>query len=491
MLDLAAPTLEAQATATYWSAQQGALHTRLAFRAGRITQVEREWQTKACSLYDELGDSRGPLRLAADIGQIMKFLLYAAAANDLLLEPRWSDGAARTEPEAKRLFAGFEGSCGPNLTATVADDLLRDWKAVAECLGQVMLKDAYRTVIAAADAPLALRLKVPPGFLGALPWELVPLPGEAPASSGRSPRVRALTRVTQDEAGSDLHSVRFVQSELIRTGAAGLTADDFLGPQTQAAIEAFQGRNALPTSGRIDAPLIDLLAKQRDPTQRRGRVLVAQAGRSLSADEEAGYASRGHQRDLAAYYAAAGAEVLTREVNDPVQLSEALKHFGPTLIHLVATVRQSQGMVFLDFVRRRQSSTGTQFTASLLDSLMKECDGPRPFLVLDIARPSSSFEAALALGLRNGFADDLLRLRTFSGVLASGLEQPALLGLLARTLGDTLARDVTMGALAMDVRALFSSEAATQAVGTEFDRVLAYLGTALFAENPDLPCTIG
>ena len=414
-----------------------------------------------------------------------------ARMHERLLVPRWPEASARLGPEAGAQLARLEPPSGLTVAPALADDLLKDWRTLAERLGQVLLGDEERAAIDTAGAPLALRLKVPPGFLAALPWELVALPGEAPAGSGRLPRARALARVTQDEVGSDLHSVRFAQSELIRTGTAGLTADGFLGPQTRAAIAAFQGRHALPASGRIDALLIGLLAKQRDPAQRHGRVLVAQPGRSASADEEAGYASRGQRRDVADHYGGGGAEVRTLEITDAAQLAEALKRYRPTLLHLVATVRESQGMAVLDFVRRRQSSTGAQFTASLLDSLMKGSDGPRPFLVLDIARPSSSFEAALALGLRNGFADDLLRLRTFTGVLASGLEQPALLGLLARTLGDTLAQDPTMGALAMGVRALFASEAARQATGNELDLALAYLGTALFAENPDLPCTIG
>ena len=418
----------------------------------------------------------------AEPSQARDFRLFTLTWRDATSPLLGSDRAAR--------LALLEPPTGQPVSDQLAEAITRGREGVSEDLGAVLFDPQDRAALGASATPLALRLKIEDPSLSALPWEFAVFPGEESGAAGRSQSIRAVSRVVEDSPGIGANSVQFVQRALARAAKAPVFADGLMGPQTRRAIESFQRERGLAANGSIDAALIGALAKESGPASQRGRILVVQPDVAPSDTEDVTYIARAGSA-LPDYYKRLGAHVLTLADASAAVLDGAFRDV--TLIHLVMTVRATQGMVFLDFTRRRQSSAGEQLTPVLLDSLMKSFDRgrPRPFLILDIARPSSTFEAAIALGLRNVFASQLLKLRTFSAVLATGLEQPALLGTLAKTVISALDRDATMGSLAMDVRAQFTNPDARSRARNELDLALAYLGTALFADDPDLPCTMG
>jgi hypothetical protein len=218
--------------------------------------------------------------------------------------------------------------------------------------------------------------------------------------------------------------------------------------------------------------------------QNRPRVLIVQSNAALSDHEYTSYGSRGGS-NLAAHYAPyASVHVVDASFE---RAREALISGQPALVHLVASVRETGGIVFLDLARRRNSSEGGPLPTTALDTVVKRVyeSSARPFLVLDIVRPSSTFDAALALSLRNSFASDLLHLGAFSGILATGLEQPRMLGGIAAAIEQALQKKTSMGSLAKAIRELYATPTPQPNM---IDTALAYLGTALFAQDPDLPC---
>jgi hypothetical protein len=220
---------------------------------------------------------------------------------------------------------------------------------------------------------------------------------------------------------------------------------------------------------------------------RSSRVLIVESSVALSDREHTSYLSRGGSNLAHRYEPYADVEVIDASFE---RLRDMITSFQPALIHLVASIRETSGIVFLDFARRRSSSEGRPITTVSLDGVVKRIYefSARPFLILDIVRPSSTFEASLALGLRNSFASDLLHLGAFSGVLATGLEQPWMLGGLAGWIETCLRQHSSTGELARCIRELFASEPARRDGSSVQDRAIAYLGTALFAQDTDLPC---
>jgi len=280
-----------------------------------------------------------------------------------------------------------------------------------------------------------------------------------------------------------------VQRRLSEAGFGKLVVDGIVGARTVAVVKAYQAARALAPTGKIEGTLVAALAREPVPGAMPPRVLVVQSGAMPSNMDGTTYVSRSGMALEDYYRRWADVEVVSGQDND--QIVETVRRSTPALVHLVAAIRETSGLVFLDFARRRGGEGSGEISATVLDTLAKQlyAELPRPFLVLDIVRPSSTFDAALALGLRNALASDLLHLGGFSGVLATGLEQPWMLGTLAKAILAGLGRSGTMGALANTIRALFSTAPQTDEE-TVRDYALAYLGTALFAQDPDLPCML-
>jgi cellulose synthase operon protein C len=119
---------------------------------------------------------------------------------------------------------------------------------------------------------------------------------------------------------------------------------------------------------------------------------------------------------------------------DPERLFEELLYNTPppTLIHIIAAVRETSGGTYLDFVSTARRTASFDFdsriselsmTAFRLDRILAALREP-PFVVLDISRPYNMTEAVRMLLLRNLFATQLFELGHVRGVLGHGFAQP-------------------------------------------------------------------
>lgn len=118
---------------------------------------------------------------------------------------------------------------------------------------------------------------------------------------------------------------------------------------------------------------------------------------------------------------------------DPERLYQELRSGAPpTLIHIIAAVREASGGTYLDFESTRHRAASFEIdsgiselsvTAFRLDRMLAALLQP-PFVLLDVARPYNLTEAVRMVLLRNLFATQLFELGHVRGVLGCGLAQP-------------------------------------------------------------------
>lgn len=111
----------------------------------------------------------------------------------------------------------------------------------------------------------------------------------------------------------------------------------------------------------------------------------------------------------------------------PEYLASALQP-APTVLHIVAGLRESTAGAYLDLLGGAESpdfskTNRPQLTASVLSRTLSTVD-PAPFVVLDIVHPGNDAEAARLVVLRNSFARHLCSQRRVRGVLGTGLAHP-------------------------------------------------------------------
>ncbi len=176
------------------------------------------------------------------------------------------------------------------------------------------------------------------------------------------------------------------------------------------------------------------------------------------------------------------------------ELAWAFSAEPPSLVHVVASVRESSAGVSLDFEEAhtravyyaKQSSESAVLEPGALDlvytpgrfsDLLAKAPWP-PWVVLDVAGPPNLAEALRMLLLRNTFAAQLFDLGHVRGVLACGLapqwQRHELTSLLVRQLVEA-----GPGAALRELRRQAAAEASTS-----LERVLARGAVALWAAEP-------
>jgi tetratricopeptide (TPR) repeat protein len=308
----------------------------------------------------------------------------------------------------------------------------------------------------------------------AVPWEWVPLP----------PRVKRLFR-NRERGAPQLSSgfVSWIQSSLVALGRK-LTVDGFYGGITAAALQEFALENGIEE--RVPGTRIVRALRTRTravvPLSER-RILVVQPRSLHLGPEEASYESRTGSSIEPSYQEAPGE---TRILHEPTvnRLRKEIERFQPHALHFIAAMKSLRGLAYLEFTRAAEEKHDL-ITAPLLSQILQvrpRGAAAQPFVVLDIARPSSTWEAAYTLCLRNQFANDLFHsLETCSGVLATGIAQPWQQGDIGSRIARNLTQNASLGEIADALRASIP--------GTRpIDERLAYTGTALFTAEPELPC---
>jgi hypothetical protein len=446
----------------------------------------RRFAKLAQGIYEELGDAHGS---AASVVQDRGQDEYGAASAHQPLDrinivPRSAGQSSPLSADELEFVSSMTPRAGSKVSEAFAQRFTQAWGKVSTRLQALLYSPETLQAVRRVPEPAALGLLIPQSFLNTLPWEIAPLPFEE--RPGRSQRVRVCSRIRYGQGDLPHETIRFVQQRLRESQFGGMHADGILGPLTNEAIKRFQKAESLPQTGLIDRAVLSAI-RQLPWDGKAPPVLIVQSGAALSEYEYTSYSSRGAS-SLSSYYEPfADVEVVDGSFE---RMSQALAAYQPSLVHVVASVRETSGIVFLDFARRRSTSEGAPITTTALDTLVKRVyeSSARPFLILDVVRPSSTFDASIALGLRNSFAADLLYFSSFSGVLATGFEQPRMLGNIAAAIGTHLREHCSMGILANEIRSLCALDAAQDRGSDAHDRVLAYLATALFAQDPDLPC---
>lgn len=477
--------LETEGATMRWDAWHMELTGRLV--AADDPAAARHRIATAAGMYGLLGDLEERDRLAT---------AYAEDAPDARRQRAtvvpMGPGGRTPRGEAGAMLESLLPRAGSVLSQGFAAMLTDGWMHARDLLGELLYGGDGADASAAAGSAGTIGLLVPPNALAALPWELAALPGEPASGFGvAAGPVPLWSRVREPGLRAASDTVRFVQQRLSEGGYGQARVDGIQGPVTTALVRSFQERHGLAPTGAIDGALVAAVARATSVDRSRPRVLIVQPGTDVDSSEQTSYASRGG-RELAAYYHDwASVEMVPGA--DSGEVLAAVSRLRPALIHLVAAVRETRGMVFIDFARRRRVSEGTPINATSLDGAVKRLYSgrPRPFLVFDAVRPSSTFDAALALGWRNALATELHHLRGFSGILATGLEQGWMLGNVADAILEGLQQGGTMGSLAQTIRARFTRVAGAGGEDRAVrDAALAYLGTALFAEDPQLPCLL-
>jgi peptidoglycan hydrolase-like protein with peptidoglycan-binding domain len=337
--------------------------------------------------------------------------------------------------------------------------------------GELTRLTGIETVEPAARAR-GVRLEIEPLPLHELPWELMraTATGELLALHGSPPLLyRAGTTRT-----ADTFAVRWMQRALRIATHVSLFADGIAGPQTGAALRAFQDAAGIVVSGVLDelsrkaleARVRDELAHRRD---RRPRIAILRPSREQAEQAFGGTESAVANAESA--YARAGDVVV---IEGPGMLRKT-GLAGAAVVHVTGRFHESstRGGIAVEF----GGSPDEALTVSHLDDAFRSAAVP-PLVVLDAPRAEGPAETLRQLFARNAFAADLFARRTVATVLAAGLGDYAQQRLLFDTLAALLDQHATVAEIALEIRRM-------GAPASEVATVLATVGTALFTHDPD------
>ena len=228
---------------------------------------------------------------------------------------------------------------------------------------------------------------------------------------------------------------------------------------------------------------VPALAYPSDDAQRPGAVLLMAPGETRDEESEVGYAATSGVR-LASFYESHSVAVEYTYGTESEGLHDELRGISPpTLIHIVASMRESRSGAYLDFegaVRRARLLKGidgepdTQLNPFGLDRALAILPQP-PFVLLDIARPRNLTEAVRMLLLRNLFATHLFELRHVRGILGCGLGEPEDRGRLLDAIVRSLLSDTVSAPL----------QRSRTGLPDPLEYLLPWRGMALWTNDPD------
>ena len=357
------------------------------------------------------------------------------------------------------------------------EKLYRNWGKAVDEMRQLLLAGGARP-----EQRGYLLLRVAPGPVAAIPWELAP--------SGQV-EGRLFYRGLSDGVPTYSESIRWMQATLRRLTGEPLAVDGIFGPKTSACLRKFQGMAGVAESGQPDVPsrkaLYERLLKSGAST--RGRILVLQPNMRATFTAETAY-EMGGQSLAAEFYG--GLDPVVLEDPHPLEIESAMEKVNPTVIHIVATVKDIQGgFIFLDFTRSAQEDRERLLGAAQLARLLhaRPPGQPKPVIILDAATTFNPREDVRTIFLRNYYATELLHLDCASAVLGIGLgrhfEQAAVMNSVSQGLREGWPLSQVWRAIRKNWK-----PTGPGADGTIPCEAIAYLGSALFAEDPEMPIVL-
>jgi tetratricopeptide (TPR) repeat protein len=330
--------------------------------------------------------------------------------------------------------ASIEELTKTGLAAPVLMDrrLATDPSAAAE-IGRLLLDEEWLSGLA---EPIDLRIETPHSLLGGIPWELARLPGSTASLLYDHPRVRCLYRSASGVA-SQRFLVATVQAALRALIDPSLLVDDVLGPNTRAALIAFQSTHGLPATGSIDAATLAALAAARSDLEGPPPKSVVIVRRSQRAQETDGRGGSITGFDIEYEYKNAGWQTTVLEDPTRAMISRALAQSRAQLLHVNASIAENTrtGGLYLEVGRSvdetnlpSQSVSKVRRTqglpvGDLIECLRSPAGSVVAALILDPPAVPTYTEAVRQLILRNAFASDAFQLATVPAIVAMGLVQ--------------------------------------------------------------------
>ena len=515
MAELAAPLLSGPGEVpSIWAARCDELRAELAttpddrqhFLAEAISRYEALGQREAAA---QLRDQRGPPKFEESVSRERPPIVVKLGASGMHVAGEicverdevgsvpFTPGTVRT-PAVDHLRSDLEASRSQAIPYQVSRLLADEWFTAIRDLGALLgpreLWEARLGDPSKRDTPpVDVRIEVSSSLLDTLPIECFAEQSDEPAYLTTDRRVGTLYRSVRVVDARRTH-VTWVQRALATITSTRIFADGIEGPQTRAAVTAFQTTVGLAATGHADGPtsalLFDRLRRLHRGDQRLRALVLAPAAeltRSTGAEEEAA-ADR-----LARVYEEAGFETTVREGVAVAELRELCTEFHPEVIHVRAPLRESAslGGIVLD---ARATGAGDNVSAGRGDALtpsgvtraLGQTRWPdRPVVVLDPSRGRGRTQAMHQLLLRNGFAADLFRQGTAVAVLGVGLGEPDLHARVTRTIAESFARGRSLSALVADLRETPGGNR-VRPVDMTFESMLPTVGVALWAYDPSL-----
>jgi hypothetical protein len=350
------------------------------------------------------------------------------------------DGRAREPRALGDSFAAVAGSPLEELTrmgyvvpVAAAERLALDPVGAAAAIAQLLCdEDLLRRLAPLTD----IRIEASHSMFGAIPWELAETRGRTLLAE--TAPIRCMYRSASREVSG--HSiVAAAQAALGRALHKSIFVDGRLGPQSIEAVNLFQLKRGLPTTGSLDPRTLAALDGARRDEDGSSPPSVVVLERGVNAQRRAVRGSAAAGFSAVSAYKAAGWK--TSVLHDPTrdELQKELKATRPRVLHVNASAAESSrlGGLFLDIgreveyerspsqrvneeARRAEGFSVTDF----IDCLRPEVIGPPPLLVLDPPSVPSRHEATRQLLLRNAFASDLFQLGILPAIVATGLVEP-------------------------------------------------------------------
>ena len=357
------------------------------------------------------------------------------------------------------------------------EKLYRNWGQAVDEMRQLLLSGGARP-----EQRGYLLLRVAPGPTAAIPWELAPT-GQVDG--------RLFYRGFSEGVATYSESIRWMQASLQRITGEPLAVDGIFGPKTSASLRKFQATVGVSQTGQPDVASRNAIYQSllKSGASARGRILVLQPNMRATFTAETAY-EMGGQSLAAEFYG--GLDPVVLEDPHPLEIESAMEKVNPTVIHIVATVKDLQGgFIYLDFTRSLQEDRERLLGAAQLARLLHGRPGgqPKPIVILDAATTFNPREDVRTLFLRNYYATELLHLDCASAILGIGLgrhfEQAAVMNVVSQGLREGRPLSYIWRAIRKNWTA--------PPPGTETvipRQAIAYLGAALLAEDPELPSVL-
>lgn len=493
LLQEAEVSLSEEKLSTRWNARLEELRGRLAQRLERGEDA-RDCFLRAGERYGQLGDDASQYTMeklatatkAPEPVVTVGGIRASSAESPIILKPA---EPAHLSPDEWQVFEKLRPRPGKAVSELLPPWILENWQQTRRFLEKVLFPADIQRRLGHVTRPAGVHLEVSQAFLSALPWELAEFPGEREHGPGSARLVRYLARVPSGRKASSRRSIRWVQTTLQQLGFASLKSDGILGPRTQRAIRDFQLRNGLEITGAIDNELHNML---RSLVRRQSGAGIVRA--LVVAGRPGGYGESQAPSvapTVSEGYRGVGLDSKLLVTPTLEEFAIAFRQFHPTVLHFIGAIQERRGTICLEFGRgysKEAEPPDLTFTTTVLDqALARTNEGEAPFLILDIDRPESSWEAVFALALRNRFAADLLQLGSCTGILASGLAQPGEADWLQQAILSCLTNHAPVGELASSIRSLATRHRTADVAAEDPSGSLCYLGVALFTESAELP----